>query len=79
MNSSRDSSMSSPPITFHETQFVALPGQRNVYGLVSLPIGGTNQLVVAMMRGEIFSLEFHKSSVRPVLSPLGRSGFHGNS
>ena len=60
----------SPSPIFHEAQFVSLPGQSNIYGLLSLCIGGLNQLVVATLRREIFHVEFHKDSLRPSHTPI---------
>ena len=57
------------PIKLHEANFVAFPGQRqsNIYGLSSLRLGGSNKLLVATLRGQIFCLEFHKNPLRPPL------------
>ena len=48
----------SPVLNFHEANFIAFPNQRqsNIYGLCSLRINGCNKLLVATLRGQIFSL-----------------------
>ena len=62
----------SPEILFHESQFVPLQRQSNIYGLLGLCVNGYNKLVVATLRGEIFCLEYHKPSIQrpPTLTPI---------
>lgn len=60
----------SDAIDFHEANFVSLPEQSNVYGLVHLNIGDHNKLVVATVRAQILCFEYQKDSVRPLLSPI---------
>lgn len=62
----------SPEILFHESQFVPLQRQSNIYGLLDLCVNGSNKLVVATLRGEIFCLEYHKPSIQrpPSLTPI---------
>lgn len=62
--------MSDDAIDFHEANFVPLPEQSNVYGLVHLDIGGQNKLVVATVRAQILCFEYQKDPVRPLLSPI---------
>ena len=70
----------SPVLNFHEANFIAFPNQRqsNIYGLCSLRINGCNKLLVATLRGQIFSLEFHKTPLRPPLfNPINFSYIPG--
>ena len=57
-------------IDFHEANFVSLPDQSNVYGLVHLKVGEMNKLVVATVRAQILCLEYQREAVRPLLSPI---------
>ena len=57
-------------IDFHEANFVSLPDQSNVYGLVHLNVGDLNKLVVATVRAQILCLEYQRDTVRPLLSPI---------
>lgn len=57
-------------VDFNEANFMSLPEQSNVYGLVHLNIGGYNKLVVATVRAQILCFEYQKDSVRPLLSPI---------
>ena len=62
--------MAKAAIDFHEAQFVSLPGQSNIYGLLSLKMEGTHKLVVATVRGQIFCLEYQRGALRPPLLPI---------
>ena len=72
----------SPVLNFHEANFIAFPNQRqsNIYGLCSLRINDCNKLLVATLRGQIFSLEFHKTPFRPPLfNPINFSYIPGKN
>ena len=62
--------MEKAAIDFHEAQFVSLPGQSNIYGLLSLKVEGTYKLVVATVRGQVFCLEYQRGALRPPLLPI---------
>ena len=54
----------------HELNFLSLPSQSNVYGMVDIQYEGSTRLLVATLRGEIFKLEFEKHALRPSLRPI---------
>ena len=57
-------------IDFQEANFVSLPDQSNVYGLVHIGVGDLNKLVVATLRAQILCLAYQRDTVRPLLSPI---------
>ncbi len=46
-------------ILLHEAHFMSLRNPSNIYGLLHLCMDGSNKLVVATLRGEVYCLEFH--------------------
>lgn len=62
----------------HELNFLSLPSQSNVYGMVDIHYQGSNRLLVATLRGEIFKLEFEKQALRPSLKPVTFSYIPGS-
>lgn len=68
-----------PEVILHELNFLSLPSQSNVYGMVNIHYKGSNKLLVATLRGEIFKLEFEKRSLRPSLKPVTFSYIPGTA
>ena len=71
--------MMSDIIDFHEANFVSLPDQSNVYGLVHLNIAEHNVIIVATIRAQILCFEYLKDSIRPSVSPINFTYIPGSS
>ena len=54
-----------PAVSLHELSFLSLPSQSNVYSMAAVSYQGSNKLLIATLRGEIFKLEYEKRSLRP--------------
>lgn len=69
-----------PEIVLHEANFLPLHNQSNIYGLLSFHINGSNKLVVATLRGEVYSLEIHDPLTQrpPSLKLINLSYIPGN-
>ncbi len=62
---------------FHELNFFAIPTQSNIYGLASLTSENCTRLLVATLRGKIYSLTFNQRSMQSSLKPVGFSYIPG--
>ena len=66
-----------PKLILHEMNFLSLPWQSNVYGLVAIQYGSMASLLVATLKREIFKLTFEHQSLRPSLKPVAFSYIPG--
>ena len=66
-------------VSLNELSFLSLPSQSNVYSMAAVNYLGSNKLLIATLRGEIFKLEYEKRSLRPSFKPVPFSYIPGNS